>query len=330
MTRALLRRCTASLVITLVIAGCAAPASSSPPAPSPASPVPSDSLTSPALRPTGRIVFERWDPATDSTSVFVANADGTDPRELFTHGAEMPHWSPDGKTVSIFCCDNGMAAHLVDVTTGDFHEFASPDPAIEAHCGPWSADGAQLLCEGFGIDEPKLNGVYAMRSSDGKGLTRLTSSPNGDDLPGSFSPDGSHMVFTRTRQGGPSNFALFVTDFHRSVKRISEFGSVGIGFFGRYSPDGSQILFASAKDGGIWVVGPDGSGLHEVFHDDGGGVAVTPTWSPDGSQIMFALSSSVDLLSRPPAGMYVIDASGQNLTQVLPPDVYQANPDWTK
>jgi Tol biopolymer transport system component len=314
--------------ISLVVAGCAAPASSTPSATTDGSSHPTASMESPALHPTGRIVFERLDAESGSTAVYVANADGTDVQELFARGAEMPHWSPDARIVSIFCCDNGNAAHLVDVATGDFKEFASPDSAIEAHCGPWSADGAQLLCEGFGVDDSKLNGVYAIRSSDGKALARLTSDPNGDDLPGSFSPDGSHMVFTRIGPG--DNFALFVTDFHGTVKRITEFGSVDIGFFGRYSPDGSLILFASALDGGIWVVRPDGSDLHELFRDDAGRFSVTPTWSPDGSQIMFALSSSVDLSSHPPTGMYVIDASGQNLTEVLPPDIYQANPDWTE
>lgn len=325
----LLRRWTVSLAtISLFVAACAAPASSTPSATTDGSSLATASMATPALHPTGRIVFERWDVGSDSTAVHVANADGTDVHELFARGAEMPHWSPDARNVSIFCCDNGMAAHLVEVATGDFQEFASPDSAIEAHCGPWSADGKQLLCEGFGVDDSKLNGVYAIRSSDGKALARLTSDPNGDDLPGSFSPDGSHMVFTR--MGPAGNFALFVTDFHGTVMRITEFGSVGIGFFGRYSPDGSQILFASAQDGGIWVVRPDGSELRELFRDNAGRFAVTPTWSPDGNQIMFALSSSVDLSSHPSTGIYVIDASGQNLTEVLPPDVYQANPDWTE
>jgi len=223
-----------------------------------------------------------------------------------------------------------MVAHLIDVASGAFHEFPPPDPEIEAHCGPWSPDGGQLLCESFGTKDRARNGVYAIRSTDGKGLTQLTSSPNGDDLPGSESPDGKRLVFNRAETTG-SKFALFVAGLGgKAVRQITPWGSVDIGFYGRFSPDGSLILFPSADDGGLWVVGPDGRNLHEVYGDTQGRRAITPTWSPDGKWIMFGLAPSGDISSHPATGLYVVDGQGKNLAEILPAHSYQSDPDWAQ
>src|SRR5204862_414057 len=79
--------------------------------------------------------------------------DGHHTRQLFSNpsGAELPHWSPDGTQVSIFCCDDGMAAHIVTRDTGAFRELAPTDPNLEVHCGWWSPDGVRLACESFGL-----------------------------------------------------------------------------------------------------------------------------------------------------------------------------------
>jgi Tol biopolymer transport system component len=48
------------------------------------------------------------------------------------------------------------------------------------------------------VTDPSRNGIYTIRSSDGGGLTRITSHPGGDDNPGDDSPDGKRMVFVRS------------------------------------------------------------------------------------------------------------------------------------
>jgi Tol biopolymer transport system component len=294
-----------------------------------ATPHETPALTSAELN--GRIVFERFDAAEGATAVFLANADGTDVHELFDRGAEWPHWSPDGREISIFCCDDGMAAHIVDSATGGFRELPWPDKALEVHCGPWTADGRDLACESFGVNDPKRNGVWMMRSRDGGGLTRLTSNPGGDDVPGDFSPDGKHMVFARqdpSKTSGPDT-ALFVLDLATSkVMRITPWGSTEGCFCGAYSPDGSKIVFADARDGTIWVVAPDGSSLTKIFADAGGRFAITPAWSPDGKLIIFALVSSLDLARHPNGSLNVITTAGMKLTEIEPAAVYQSNPDW--
>ena len=135
------------------------------------------------------------------------NPDGTHPQQLFLAGASgFPHWSPDGTEVSIGtpCLDgSACAATIVDVGSGTFRQLPWPDPSLETDCGIWTADGQRLACESFGVTDPSRNGIYTIRASDGGGLTRITSNPGGDDLPGDFSPDGKRMVFARVTQDGP-------------------------------------------------------------------------------------------------------------------------------
>jgi len=275
----------------------------------------------------GRIVFERSHPATNNTAVFVADANGTGIELLFGRGAEMPHWSPDHKTVSVFCCDDGMAAHLIEVSTGAFRELTPPDPALEVHCGPWTADGSELACESFGVDDDSRNGVYTIRASDGKRLRQLTSNPKGDDAPGDFSSDGKLLVFTRFNDDGS---ALWVARLgtNEPPTQITLSGAVGECFCGTFSPDGSEIAYTSADDGGVYLVRPDGTDLHKVFQDAEGRWAFTPAWSPDGRYILVALSASRQLATHPPTDLYVIRSDGSEPTLVLPGDVYQSHPDW--
>ena len=152
----------------------------------------------------GRVMFQRA-PGGEvvgeiETDVYVVNADGSesDVELLFADGG-AGRWSPDGSEVSVFCCDDpGTVSHIVDVVTGDVRGVETPDPSLELHCSfGWSPDAERLVCEGYGVDDPSRNGIYSVRASDGGGLTRITSNPNGGDIPGDYSPDGTQLVFKR-------------------------------------------------------------------------------------------------------------------------------------
>ncbi len=152
----------------------------------------------PALAPgpNGRIAFTRFDPAMCGPVTYMANPDGSKVKQLFTRGQSVfPHWSPDGSEVSIFtACTDGQedcAATIVDPDTGTFRQFKWPDPTLETHCAQWAPDGRRLACASFGATDRRRNGIYSIRSSDGGGLSRITSNPGGDDIPGDFSPTAS-------------------------------------------------------------------------------------------------------------------------------------------
>jgi TolB protein len=275
--------------------------------------------------PDGRIVFVRGDPEEGDSFTYTVNPDGSDVEQLFLdRPSEGPRWSPDGTEIHIFCCDDGMAAHFVDPATGDLRTLPPPEPKLETFCGfAWSPDGERIACEGFGVDDPSLNGIYSIRSADGDGLERITSNPGGDDIPGDYSPDGTRLVFLRSNEDGTTG--IFVTNLDGSgLRRVSP-PDVQVEPAGAWSPDGSQILFETSASGNlhseIWVVNPDGGSPHELpitpacggsFSDPNSSGCFDPAWSPDGTKIVFARSSADGKTQN----IYIVNADGSGLVQV--------------
>jgi TolB protein len=287
--------------------------------------------------PNGRIAFARFDPKLGDMATYTMNPDGSHVRQLFSRAqSEFPHWSPDASEVSIFCCDDGMAAHIVNPDTGSFRELAPPDESLETHCGQWSSDGRRLACESFGVDDPARNGVYTIRSSDGGGLRRVTSNPDGDDIPGDYSPNGSRLSFVRTDASG--EVGIFVTRLDGTgVRQITPPGMILDEFFGgSWSPSGNKILFAarSAPDHrlAIWLVHADGSGLHKLpirpscggaFSNPRSVSCFEPGWAPDGTKIVFTRITAHGTQSN----ICTVNAGGGALSRVTKSGQAR-QPDW--
>lgn len=283
----------------------------------------------------GSIVFSQSDPSLGETGTYTINPDGSDMQHLLSRGSESPHWSPDGSEVAIFCCDNGMAAHLIDPNTGSFRELAPPDAQLETHCGfGWSPDGRRLACESFGVNDSNRNGIYSIRVSDGGGLAQITSNPGGDDIPGDYSPDGERLVFVRLRQTEPVGIFTIRID-GRDLRQISPTTVIVDEFGGRWSPDGKQILFVARTDdrhkSAIWLVNADGSGAHSlrIMPACGGATADRasfgcsyPDWSPNGTRIVFARVDANQVNEN----IYVVDSDGTDLQQVT--KIGGSEPDW--
>jgi Tol biopolymer transport system component len=283
----------------------------------------------------GPIAFSQSDPSLGETGIYTINPDGSEIQHLFSRGSEFPHWSPDGGELAIFCCDDGMAAHFLDPSTGSFRELPPPDAKLETHCGGgWSPDGQRLACESFGVNDPNRNGIYSIRVSDGGGLARITSNPGGDDIPGDYSPDGERLVFLRLRPTGP--LGIFTIGLNgRDLRQVSPKTVIVDEFGGRWSPDGNQILFAAKTDdshrSAIWLVNADGSGAHPlpVTPACGGATADPasigcsyPDWSPDGTRIVFAREDANDT----DLNIYVVNNDGTDPQQVT--NGGGGQPDW--
>lgn len=293
---------------------------------------PTDTDTSAVV---GRIAFVRGDPEEGETVTYTVNPDGSDEEQLFFGGqSEGPLWAPSGTEIQINCCDDGMIAHFVDPDTGDLvRTLPQPEPKLETFCGgAWTPDGERIACEGYGVDDPALNGIYSIRVSDGGGLKRITSNPGGEDIPGGFSPDGTRLVFFRSTDDGANG--IFVTNLDGSgLHRVSP-PDLQIEPAGAWSPDGGQILLeTSATDlhSEIWVVNADGSSPHELpitpecggpFSDPNSFGCFDPAWSPDGLQIAFARSNA-----NGEANISIVNADGSGLVQVTDGG-FDHQPDW--
>jgi Tol biopolymer transport system component len=78
---------------------------------------------------------------------------------------------------------------------------------------------------------------------DGTGMKRLTESP-GYDAEGSYSPDGTHIVFTSMRDGDPDIYVMKADG--TEVRQITNAPGYDGGPF--FSPNGKWIIFRSDRD----------------------------------------------------------------------------------
>ena len=282
-------------------------------------PVAATSVGAPRAVPAnGRIAFMRWDLAIDDQVVYTVNPDGTHEQRLLPGQAEFPRWSPDGREIAVLCCD--AAAKIVTVDTGATRTLPWP-AGLVLGCSVWSADGARLLCEGFGETDVALNGIYSIRATDGGDLRRLTVNPDGDDIPVDVSPDGTRIAFVSDRDGG----GLFVMSSDGSAIHRLDTGALFDIPSASWSPLRDQLLFAARKGPGqrrsLFVIDSDGSHLQEIPLDPAcGGLAadarsrgcLDPAWSPDGTQIVLDVLPAANGQKQ----IYTLDADGSHLSKI--------------
>ena len=152
----------------------------------------------------GMLTFGRFNPALGDTQVYIVNPDGNGERLIQgpTDTGEFPRWFPDGAHIAACCHVPGGGSWIINPDDGTFRDIDGQYPGLFNPCGIPSPDGMLLLCETFS-DDGSQNGIHTIRSSDGGGLTQITSIPGGDDVPGSWSPNGNWIVFLRF---GPASY----------------------------------------------------------------------------------------------------------------------------
>jgi Tol biopolymer transport system component len=278
----------------------------------------------------GQLTYGRFDPLLGDTRIYTANPDGSHERQVLALALQLPHWSPDGRSIVTPGSVSGGtlftdAALIIDPDSGNLREVPNPDPATYfMPCAIPSPDFDRLACEGFGQTDASLNGIYTIRT-DGTGLRRITSPPpGGDDEPGDYSPNGRRIVY----HGGPNMFTV-KTDgtARRAITPSFETSGTLVSSSGTWSPRGNEIALSRRLSpdihSSLWLVHADGSGLRAIplpsqlgcglpNGTPGSAGCVDPHWSPDGRKIMF---------HRVPDGgdhsdIYIIDADGSGAQQV--------------
>jgi Tol biopolymer transport system component len=277
----------------------------------------------------GKIVVN-VDTATGQEQVYTVDPDGTN-MQFLANDTEAGQWSPDGTKIP-------LSSGYLDVDTGTFTDLHLPDglyPGLFLFCGIWSPNGARLACEGFG--DGGLNGVYTIRSSDGRDLQRVTSDSNGDDCPSDYSPNGKRLVVTRANE---TTFEIDTVKQNGSgLKRLTPEGMEFDFCSGNWSPQGNEIAFsARVPDGSyrssIWAVHSDGTGLRQIPVPGCGGPrsdpasigCQKPVWSPDGRKLMFERHF---LIPNDHFELYTVNSDGSGLFQVTnTPDLDEGGGDW--
>jgi Tol biopolymer transport system component/endonuclease YncB( thermonuclease family) len=181
------------------------------------------------------------------------------------------------------------------------------------------------------------NSEIYVAANDGIGATRLTNSPGADTDP-AWSPDGTELAFTSTRDGNPEIYVMRADG--TGVRRLTD--DPGDDTDPTWSPDGATIAFTSTRSGvaNVWSMGADGSGQRDLTNTPAETISTPnpedplappiirtygndgdPSFAPDGKRIAF--SSDRDHNSE----IYVMNADGtaqRNLTSA--PDAEDDQP----
>jgi Tol biopolymer transport system component len=331
------------LALGLMLGACQPGASSGPPASSSASaegapsstPVAASSAGTPQpslFGGPGRIVFTQFQPSTGKFTVLTMNPDGSGLTILPVGGPPMlvrgslrasavARWSPDGRRIAITTSSASGAFETIVNTDGTgARALIRPDPTLDLRCLAWSPDGQRLACQGSDSTKQNRQGMYTVRSSDGGGLLRLTTSSGAGDVPGDYSPDGTQIAFVRQTYSIVSLGQLWVCNADGSnVRKLTD---TLVGYDVSWSPDGHSI--AGDANGALLIFDLDhlGVGPREIVVPKGS--AAQPRWSPDGSRLVFQFASS----GGSPPDIYVVNADGSNPRQLTTNLKSDDSPDW--
>lgn len=171
--------------------------------------------------------------------------------------------------------------------------------------GPGHAPQSRIL---FVSPRPTIQTEIWVMNADGTDQMRLTYNALYDGAP-SWSPDASHIVFTRWWLD--ANQRVWSGIFRMNPDGSSEacLDSFPDTYCGppRVSPDKSQIVFD--QSGEVWIMNADGTQAHSLT--TGSEQGSYPDWSPDGSRIVYSRQG--------PEGMriYTMSPTGTDTVKVL-------------
>jgi Tol biopolymer transport system component len=269
----------------------------------------------PSWAPGGsKLLFSRCAPRNGSIcdgeqSIWVVNADGTDPRML------TPLCRSTTATPSSNCPQDGEAVY-------------SPDGQIAA---------------------TRFTGVPGIAIGDGDfrhvhELFPFGTKPGAPDIDASaWSPDGKQLAFTVHNDNGKrykpvGGRAIFVVNTDGTgLRRITPW-TLNAGGLGEldWSPDGTRILFhaiaqslddPSLSTGDLYTIRPDGTGLKRLTHFSEG--VQLGSYSPDGKQIVFATEQgAVTSSDSSYPDVFTMDANGDNIRPVTRTKNWEGTPSW--
>ena len=301
----------------------------------------------PAGRPpgqNGRIAFALFDPALDGTVTYTANPDGSHVEQLFSaapsEGASLVAGRQRGRHPRPL---HGRRRELRDDDRGSGHRdvpAAQDERSHPLHRLPSVVAGRQTTrLRGFGEPDSSRNGIYTIRSSDGGGLTRMTSNPGGEDMPGDYSPDGKRFVFARFDQDGdPVGLYVVKTDGSH-LRPITPPGTIVSSAATGRRRERDRVRPPRERRHAQLAVGrslrrkraardsaPSATWLRRTNLYPTSRGCIHPRWSPDGKKIIFSIFT--ETATGEVENVYTVNADGTGLTQITHGGAADGTPDW--
>jgi Tol biopolymer transport system component len=255
------------------------------------------------------IVFTRFLPGADTGSVYRIDA-GTTVEHLIRSGVlDFALLSPDATQFAdfAFTSEGTGTTAIFNVDGSGYRPVPASGSAIPPNGlpgGTWSAGETRIAAAAGDPGNIPPSGIFSRRSSDGRGVIRLTDAGTRFDYPVASSPDGSKLLFFRpdakneTSDSAPQD--LFVVGANgKGLTRLTPRGSTTAVVFSydsvSWSPDGTRVAVAAAKEPfwntsihSVYVARADGSSFKRVGPR---GNIWDAVWSPDGRWIAFSMAT---------------------------------------
>jgi eukaryotic-like serine/threonine-protein kinase len=224
---------------------------------------------------------------TKGSALYLANADGSDPRPLVTvQGRPLfPRFSPDQHRIRFTLNDpNRIASAIWEVRADgkDLHPLLPGwrNPPAEC-CGDWSPDGRYYFFLSFAAT---LGDVYA--AQDRPDLLRKA------PLTPVQLTAGPLQFYSVTPSSDGGKLFVHVTQRRTQLVRYDAKSKQFVPFLPgisatdlAYSPDGQWIAYVTVPEGSLWRSRADGSERLQLTYPPTR--ALIPVWSPDGTRILY-------------------------------------------
>lgn len=284
----------------------------------------------------GDIVFNRIGPGAD-LALFTIDLDGSDERQIRVLG-DFVTLSPDGSRFvgAVPGPDGRITPETFDLDGSGYAVLSIDDPTLQLGDVRWSPDGARILAQGWDDTDPSRTGLYAVSSSDGNDLVRLTEPADSVDYPVIYSPDGTKVLFGRDappyNHHGPMTLMAVGADGSHLVRLNPPGTTSGLTFStgsASWSPDARQVAFVASRGSfqhdprAVFVTDADGNHARRITPWNNSLIA---QWSPDGTWITFDMSRS-----EGPHDLFVVHPDGTERTQLTASEdgLFSFGPAWS-
>ena len=257
-------------------------------------------------------------------SLFLAKADGSDPRKLLTTPGVpfSPRFSPDGSRVRFTVGDPQQNASTLWEASADGSGLRAvlpnwPNQGAESN-GQWTPDGAYYL---FTHAEGTATNIWALPERGGffrkvsSAPVQLTTGPLAYDhaLP---RQDG-HKVFVTGLQARGE----LVRYDSRTLQFLPFLSGISVDQVD-FSSDGQWVTYVTVPEGTLWRSRVDGSERLQLTNAPL--FAILPRWSPDGKQIVFTAGQS-----GKPWKIFLVSAQGGTAQELLSENLSEMDPTWS-
>jgi TolB protein len=256
-------------------------------------------------------------------------------KKLTDNSAEdfAPAVSPDGTRIAFTSDRHGSYDVYVMNRNGTGQTRLTSSPASDAYPA-FSADGERIVFQSDRDGENDQNGLLApeiyVMDADGTGETRLTHDAGGAYDP-SFSPNGSEIAFTSTRDGNAEIYVMGADG--ADAKDLTNNPAADV--TPDWSPDGTRIAFTSDRDSTsaghpnleVFVMQANGAKQRNLTNNNAPGFRSAdrdPAFSPDGQKITFNTYRDGN------DEVYVMNSNGSNVENLSKfPSAGDVEPTWS-